>query len=155
MQTFPLFHWFMPWVSSVCPFILLLHAQFLNVLQLHSHFPTFPFYRCAPSFFPLSPLIVLASSCSFMFFFRSPLSQSIVDKVNLKHSAHSILLIHTLIYTLIFTRTTMHQQVLIPSSPQRFPFKGFIYKGSYWVWFSMVNTAQLYHSHINLERASC
>lgn len=49
----------------------------------------------------------------------------------------------------------MHQQVLIPSSPLRSPLKGFIYKGSYWVWFSMVNTARLYHSHINLERASC
>lgn len=79
--------------------------------------------------------------------------QSTVDKVNLNYSAHPMC--SNLSYSQIFTSAIMHQQVLIPSSPLRFPLKGFIYKGSYWVWFSMVNTARLYHSHINLERASC
>lgn len=88
-----------------------------------------------------------------MFFFRSPLPPypPLIRLIwSIQHT-----LCRNLPYTMIFTSAIMHQQVLIPSSPLRFPLKGFIYKGSYWVWFSIVNAARLYHSHINLERASC
>lgn len=130
-------------------YVLNFSLSFSSILTLLP----FLFTEGPPSFFFPLPLFVLAFSCSFMFRFRSTLPQSTVDKVNLKYSAHPIC--SNLSYPLIFTSAIMHRQVLIPSSPPRFPLKGFIYKGSYWVWFSMVNTARLYHSHINLERTSC
>lgn len=133
-------------------FILLLLLYFsLSFNSILTLLP-FPLTEGPPSFFPFSSLCP-----GFLMLFYVPL---------LLHSSPNPLLIrliwsiqHTLYaaisYLLIFTSAIMHQQVLIPSSPLRFPLKGFIYKGSYWIWFSMVNMAQLYHSHINLERASC
>lgn len=94
-----------------------------------SQCPPAPFSLCCLSFLQKGHNIIFSLLLSLFWLSHALLCsssaplfpQSTVDKVNLKYSAHPIC--GNLSYSLIFLSAIMHQQVLIPSSPLRFPLK--------------------------------